>query len=161
MRDSGIPPSTEQATTWTAFLKTHAEVICATDFFTTEVWTAKGLVTHYTLFVIDIATRTVHIAGTTPNPNSDFSAQFKRTLKDAGIKVVHTAIEAPNMNAFAKHWVRSIKSECLSRILPFGARSLERAISHFTAHCNSERPHLGLVSERLGGLLKHYHHSAA
>ncbi len=44
LKDSGIPPSTERATTWTAFLKTHAEVIYATDFFTTEVWTAKGLV---------------------------------------------------------------------------------------------------------------------
>ncbi len=73
LKDNGIPPSTGRVTTWSAFLKTHAVVICATDFFTTEVWTAKGLVTHYTLFVIDIATRTVHIAGTTR-----FSAQSSR-----------------------------------------------------------------------------------
>ncbi len=82
------------------------------------------------------------------------------------------------MNAFAERWVRSIKTECLSKILPFGSRSLERAISDFTAHYNFERPHLGLgnelisgekdsgsgeviVSERLGGLLKHYHRSTA
>ncbi len=109
-----------------------------------------------------------------------FTAQFKRTLRDAGVKVVHTPIKAPNMNAFAERWVRSIKSECLSRIIPFGSMSLERAISDFTAHYNQHRPHQGIgnelingekdsssgsgeviVSERLGGLLKHYHRSAA
>ncbi len=82
------------------------------------------------------------------------------------------------MNALAERRVRSIKSKCLGRNIPFGSRSLERAISDFTAHCNSERPHLGLgnelihgeknsgsdevmVSERLGGRLKHCHRSAA
>ncbi len=106
------------------------------------------------------------------------TAQFKRILKDAEVKVVRTAYRAPDMNAFAERWVRSIKSECLSKIIPFGSRSLERAVSEYTAHCNAERPHQGignelielatdsdtgeaLARERLGGLLKHYHRSNA
>ena len=55
---------------WRTFVKSHGNLIAAADFFTTEVWTARGLVTHYTLFVIEIATRRVHIVGTTPNPTS-------------------------------------------------------------------------------------------
>ncbi len=208
LKDNGIPPSTGRTTTWKSFLKTHADVMCATDFFTTEVWTARGLVTHYVLFVIHHATRTVHIAGITPHPDSAFmaqvarnltdhldsflrdkhylildndtlfTAQFKRTLKDAGVKVVRTAIQAPNMNAFAERWVRSIKSECLNRMIIVGDRSLVRIVSSYVEHYNLERPHQGignvpisppepdatgevLVNARLGGLLKHYHRSAA
>ncbi len=82
------------------------------------------------------------------------------------------------MNAFAERWVRSIKSECLSKVIPFGSRSLERSVSQYTAHYNVERLHQGIgnelieqtedsntgeviTSERLVGLLKHYHRSAA
>ncbi len=159
----GIPPSTQRPTTWKSFLKTHADVICATDFFTTEVWTERGLVTHYTLFMINIATRAVLIAGPTLNPNAKFTAQvarnltdhidgflrdkrhlildrdalftaqFKRILKDAEVNVVRTAYRTPSMNVFAERWVRSIKSECLSKIIPFGSKSLERAVSEYTA----------------------------
>ena len=57
-------------------------MIGAADFFTTEVWTGRGLVTYFTLFVIDIATRAVHIAGTTPNPDGSFMAQVARNLTD-------------------------------------------------------------------------------
>ncbi len=107
-----------------------------------------------------------------------FTTQFKRTLKDAEVKVVRTAYRAPNMNAFAKRWAHSIKSKYLSKIIPFGSRSLERAASEYTAHYNAKRPRYGIgnelieiatdsgtgeviARERLGGLLKHYHRSAA
>ncbi len=107
-----------------------------------------------------------------------FIAQFERILAEAGVEVVRTAIQAPDMNSIAERWVRSIKTECLSKIVPFGFRSLERSVNEFAAHYNSERPHLGLgnelingekdsgsgqviVSERLGGLLKHYHRATA
>ncbi len=107
-----------------------------------------------------------------------FTAQFERTLKDAGVKIVRTAIQAPNMNAFAERWVRSIKSECLHRMIIVGDRSLVRIVSSYVEYYNSERPQQGIgnelidcledsgsgeviVSERLGGLLKHYHRSAA
>src|SRR5262245_4098151 len=65
------------------FLKAHWSSLAAADFFTTELWTSRGLVTFYTLFVIDLATRAVHIAGTTTSPDSAFMKQIARNLADA------------------------------------------------------------------------------
>ena len=59
-------------------------MIAAADFFTAEVWTARGLVTHYVLFVIHHATRAVHIAGVTTNPDGNFMAQLARNLTADG-----------------------------------------------------------------------------
>ena len=56
--------------------------VAGTDFFTSEVWTARGLVTYYVLFVIDLETRRVHFAGATPNPDGSFMAQVARNLTD-------------------------------------------------------------------------------
>jgi hypothetical protein len=56
LKASGIPPSPERPTSWRTFLRAHADVIAAADFFTTEVWTAGGLVTYYVLFVVHHAT---------------------------------------------------------------------------------------------------------
>jgi len=114
------------------------------------VWTARGLVRHFTLFVIDIATRRVHIAGTTANPTSAwmeqmarnltdcedgfltgkrflvidrdaiFSPRFKSVIRDSGGEILLTAYQAPNMNAYAERFVRSIKSECLDQMIFLG-----------------------------------------
>jgi hypothetical protein len=111
------------------------------------VWTARGLVTHYVLFVIDLATRAVEIAGVTTNPDTRFMQQVARNLTDhvdgflrnkrffvvdrdskfdalfrsilnaAGVHVLQTARRAPNMNAVAERYVLSIKSECLDRLI--------------------------------------------
>ena len=67
---------------WRAFLRAHKPVIAAADFFTTEVWTTRGLVTIHVLFAIDHATRRVNIAGITPNPGEKFMAQVARNLTD-------------------------------------------------------------------------------
>ena len=75
LKDNGIPPSTERPTSWRTFLRAHADVIAATDFFTVEMWTARGLVTYHVLFVVHHATRAVHIAGITPNPDGKFMAR--------------------------------------------------------------------------------------
>jgi hypothetical protein len=56
MKEHGIEPSPERPMGWRTFVRSHAHLIAAADFFTTEVWTARGLVTHYTSFIIDIAT---------------------------------------------------------------------------------------------------------
>ena len=181
LKDHGIPPSTERPTSWRTFLKSHADVIAATDFFTTEVWTARGLVTHYVLFVIHHATRAVHIAGITTNPDGDFmaqvarnltaeddgflrgkrflildgdkkfTAQFRQILEDGGVAVVQTAFQAPNMNAFAERCVLSIKTECLDRIILFGQAHLERVLREYVAHHHHERPHQGLGNELIDG----------
>ena len=192
---------------WKTFVRSHAHLIAAADFFTSEVWTARGLVRYFTLFVIDVATRQVHIAGTTTNPTSVwmvqiarnltdcdtgflrgkryliidrdilFDPQFKGIVEGVGIDIILTAYRAPNMNAYAERFVRSMKSECLDKMIIIGQASLEHAVSEFVMHYHDERPHQGLsnelvrdrstgegvvdMSERLGGLLKYYHRQAA
>ena len=83
LKEHGIRPAPERPSSWRTFLKSHADVIAAADFFTTEVWSARGLVTYYTLFVMDIATRTVEIAGTTMSPNEAFMMQVARSITDS------------------------------------------------------------------------------
>ena len=82
MKEHGIEPSPERPMSWRTFVRSHAHLIAAADFFTTEVWTARGLVTHYTLFVIDIATRRLHIVGTTTHPISEWMERIARNLMD-------------------------------------------------------------------------------
>jgi putative transposase len=208
LKAQGIPPVPERPTSWQTFLRAHWGAIAGADFFTTEVWTWRGLVTYYTVFVIDLASRRVHIVGSTPSPNDLFMRQVSRTLtaadegvlighrvlicdRDAkwsapvrerlgaaGIRVVQTPFQAPNANAYAERFVRSIKHECLNRVIPFGERHLRRTIAEFVEHYHRERNHQGLGNElidgaravesigqirrcqRLGGLLNYYARAA-
>lgn len=209
LRENGIPPAPERETTWRQFLRTHAAAMVAMDFFTTEVWTWRGLTTIYTLFAIDHRTRAVEILGSTTNPggqfmaqvarnltgvvdgwlraktllladnDTKFTAQFRRILADAGLASIKLPIEAPNSNAIAERFVRSIKRECLERLILFGEESLRRALSEYVAHYNAERNHQGIgnaliaplpgdlggagtvtVRRRLGGLLNFYRRKA-
>jgi putative transposase len=82
LKEHGIKPSPDRPLSWRTFVRSHAHLIGAADFFTTEVWTARGLVRYFTLFVIDIGTRRVHIAGTTTNPDSAWMEQTARNLTD-------------------------------------------------------------------------------
>ena len=208
LKEHGLKPSPGRPMSWRTFVRSHAHLIAAADFFTTEVWTMRGLVTHYTLFVIDIVTRRVHIAGTTTNPTSTwveqaarnvtdcdrgfltgkrflivdrdakFSPKFKSILGSSGVEILLTACQAPNMNAYAERFVRSIKSECLDQMIFLGQTSLDRAVAEYASHYHDERSHQGIgnvvisgtkaqgegvveARERLGGLLKYYHRRAA
>ena len=96
----------------------------------------------------------------------------------AGIRVVQTPYRAPNANAYAERFVRSIKEECLNRLIPCGERHHRRAVAEFVAHYHRERNHQGLDNEliesepaegrvgpvrrhqRLGGLLNYYARAA-
>jgi len=69
LKAAGLPPVPLRPTSWQTFLKAHWGVIAAADVFTTEVWTWRGLVTYYTVFVIDIASRRVHVLGSRPHPS--------------------------------------------------------------------------------------------
>jgi putative transposase len=179
LKENGIKPAPDRPSSWRTFLKSHWGEVAATDFFTTEVWTPRGLVTFYTLFVIDLKTRRVHIAGITTKPDADFlaqvarnltdvvdgfllghrflicdrdtkfTAQFKRILKDAGVEVVLTPKRAPNCNAFAERFVLSIKSECLGKMIFFGERRLREAIGEYIEHYHAERAHQGLGNRRI------------
>jgi transposase InsO family protein len=156
LKAHGMAPVPERRTSWQTFLQTHWGAIAGADFFTTEVWTWRGLVTYYTVFAIDLASRRVQILGSTPFPNDLFMRQMVRTLtaaddgmrvrhrllicdhdtkwstpvrarlEEAGIRVVQTPYQAPNANAYAERFVRSIKDECLSRLSAFGERHLRR-----------------------------------
>jgi putative transposase len=208
LKAHGLPPVPERPTSWQVFLRAHWGAIAGADFFTTEVWTLRGLLTYYTVFVIDLASRRVHIVGSTPHPDEAFMRQVTRTLtaaeegwlvshrvlicdRDAkwsapvrgrldaaGIRVVQTPFQAPNANAYAERFVRSIKDECLHRVIPFGERHLRRTIAEYVEHYHRERNHQGIKNEliaggpptapvgrirrrpRLGGLLNYYYRAA-
>ena len=208
LREHGIKTAPDRPMSWSTFVRSHAHLIAAADFFTTEVWTARELVRRFTLFVIDIATRRVSIAGTTTNPTSAwmeqiarnltdcyegfltgkrflivdrdaiFSPRFKSILGSTDIEILLTAYQAPNMNAYAERFVRSIKLERLDQMIFLGRESLVRAIAEYAAHYHDERCHQGIENEmisgakaqgvgivetreRLGGLIKYYHRRAA
>ena len=175
LRRHGVRPGPGKGSgmTWNEFIAVHKDLIVATDFFTTEVMTLRGLVTYYVLFFIDLNTRVVKIAGITPHPNemwmtqiarnltmddeslfadkkylihdgdTKYCEQFKRVLRDAGIKCKKTLPYCPDMNAYAERWIRSIRSECLNHVILLGERSLRKAVNQYVEHYNIERPHQG------------------
>ena len=80
LKAAGLPPVPQRPTSWQTFLNAHWGGIAGADFFTTEVWTWRGLVTFYTVFVIDLASRRVRILGSTLHPEALFMQQNVRTL---------------------------------------------------------------------------------
>ena len=106
-----------------------------------------------------------------------FTQEFSDILGVVGIKTIKISPRSPNMNPFAERFVRSIKSECLSKMLIFGERHLRYLINEYMEHYHTERPHQGIGNniitplpqpkdgkivchERLGGLLKSYRRAA-
>ena len=205
--DLAPAPERKRGTTWAEFIRTHQDVLAAADFFTAEVWTLGGLVTYYVLFFVHLATREVHIAGVTPNPteawmtqmarnvsmadlgflkrghrllhdrDTKFSAAFRATLGAVGVESVPLPPHSPNLNAVAERWVRSVKDDCLNRVVLFGEGALRRCLREYGAHYHGERNHQGRENrilfprdadrigagtgtveerERLGGLLRFY-----
>ncbi len=110
--------------------------------------------------------------------DTKWSRAVRQLLTDAGVQVVQTPYRAPNANAHAERFVRSIKEECLNRIVPLGERHFRQTVAHFVAHYHRERPHQGLGNAilerrqpcrvrgrirrrpRLGGLLNYYERAA-
>jgi putative transposase len=213
LKRHGIPPAPERkkTTTWQEFIRTHLDVLTATDFFTAEVWTWCGLVTYYVLFFIHLGSRKIHVAGVTPHPDEAWMVQMARnvtmadwgflspgeflihdrdakfcpafqcTIDEAAVRRLVLPPRSPNLNAYAERWVRSVKEECLARLILFGERSLRYALSEYGSHYHQERPHQGKGNvvlmpaadshqrrdgpihchERLGGLMKYYDRQAA
>jgi putative transposase len=212
LKEHGIEPAPERGkrTSWSTFLKAHWDCLAAADFLTVEVLTWRGLVTYHVLFVIELASRAVHIAGITTNPNepwmtqvarnltdaidgflrgkchlildrdAKYSEAFRRLFKDDGIEIIRLPARSPNLNAFAERFVRSIKAECLNRLIFLGEASLKHAVREYMTHYHAERNHQGMGNrllkpgfatcrshsavrrrERLGGMLNYYHRAAA
>jgi putative transposase len=80
LKDNGIAPAPDRPSSWRTFLRAHWGAIAGADFFTSEVWTPRGLITYYTLFVIDLRSRRVHVPGSTPTSDGWFMAQAARRL---------------------------------------------------------------------------------
>ena len=203
-------PERRKKTTWNQFLRIHWDSIAGADFFTTEVWTWSGLVTYYTFFVVQLSTRRVYIAPPTVSPNhafmkqiaieltafddsflrgmsyliidrdSKYTDQFRALLKDEGVDSVRIPARSPNCNPIAERFVRSIKEDCLERMILFGRKALVRATREYIIYFHGERNHQGLGNdliepgpevgevageierkERLGGLLNYYYRTAA
>jgi putative transposase len=160
-------------------------------------------------FFIELGSRRVHLAGCTTNPSgawvaqqarnlsftgvfdrirflihdrdSKFSRAFDEVFRSEGIRVIHTPIRAPQANAYAERFVRTIRAECLDWLLIVGRRHLERVVHAYAAHYNRERPHHALAlhppepataiaqpnirrierRDALGGLIHEYHRAAA
>jgi len=209
---NGIEPATERSkrTRWSTFLKAHWKLFAASDFLTVEVWTGRGLVTYYLLFVISLVDRMVEVLGSTTRPDrvwmlqigrnlidsergtlcgkryliidrdTKYTDQFRRLVHESGTKVIRLPPMSPNLNAYAERFVRSIKEECLNRMIFIGQASLRRAVSEFMEHYHAERNHQGLDNQlirstssfpandgivrrrqRLGGMLNCYYRETA
>jgi hypothetical protein len=88
LKAAGLPPVPQRPTSWQTFVNAHWGSIAGADFSTTEVWTWQGLVTYYTVFMIDLASRRVQILGSTPHSEAVFMQQIVRTLTMAEADVV-------------------------------------------------------------------------
>jgi transposase InsO family protein len=203
-------PDRMRKSTWKTFIRSHWDVLGAIDFTTIEVWTRRGLVTFYLLFAMEVATRRVHFAGCTRNPHeawmkqnarnltdsddgfllgsryilmdrdTKFCSAFRSILESSGVKPVRLPPQSPNLNTHLERFIRSLKTECLGRMIFFGERSVRRAVCEYLSHYHQERNHQGLGNrliaageevgrtcgevrchERLGGLLRYYHRDAA
>jgi transposase InsO family protein len=109
-----------------------------------------------------------------------FTRAFRAMLAASGVQSVRLPVRSPNLNAYAERFVRSIKSECLARVVPLGQRHLRELVHQYVSHYHLERNHQGLGNaliepqndngaitgrvehvERLGGMLNFYCRKAA
>jgi hypothetical protein len=159
LKTAGLPPAPQRPTSWHTFLRAHWGAIAGADFFATEVWTWRGLVTYYTVFVIDLASRRVQILGSTPHPEALFMQQAVRTLTTAEARVV----SAPHIlicdrdRKWSGDVQRRLRTRASVSSLPLRARRMRTRLSG--------RPMIESTSRvrrrsRLGGLLNFYQRAA-
>jgi putative transposase len=169
--EAGLRPAPERMrSSWLGFLRAQAASVLACDFLTVE--TAFLRRTHV-LFFVSLATRRIEYIACTANPDGRWTTQqacnllvqlgdkqpfpflihdrdtkFSRALDEVfrteGIKVIRTPVQAPNANAVAERWVRTLRHDCLDHILIVGRRHLEQALRVYRRHYNEHRPHRAL-----------------
>ncbi len=169
-----VPPAPERSkhgSSWHTFLAHYKDEIVACDFFAVET---AWLKTVYILFFIELGSRRVHVAGCTSRPKSAWMAQqarqfswkiqdeqlstrflihdrdtkisaaFDRVFTSEDVTIIRTPVRAPNANAFAERWIRSVREECLDRILILNERHLHRVLTTYVEYYNHARPHQGI-----------------
>jgi putative transposase len=168
-----LPPAPQRdGLSWRQFLRQQADGILACDFLTVETLWLRRL---YVLFFISLERRRIEYVAVTSNPGGSWTAQQARNLlmtlddnrrpfgflihdrdskfsggfdaifRGEGIEIIRTPVQAPNANAHAERWVRTVRSECLDRMLVLGKRHLEQLLRVYVAHYNRHRPHRSLA----------------
>ena len=172
LREAGLVPAPERApSSWRAFLRAQAGTVLACDFLTVETAFLQRI---YVLFFISLASRRIEYLACTSHPDGAWTAQQARNLamqlgedqpfrflirdrdtkfshafdevfRSEGLKVIRTPVQAPNANAHAERWVRTIRADCLDRILILGRRHLDHVLCVYRRHYNEHRPHRALA----------------
>jgi putative transposase len=172
LKRAGIDPAPRRSgPTWRQFLTAQAHSIPATDFFCVDTVLLHRL---YVLFVVEHATRRVHLLGITANPtgawvaqqarnllmdlddrlagfaflirdrDSKFTGVFDAVFASEGIRILRTPVRAPRANAIAERWIGTVRREILDRMLIVNRRHLETVLAEYVAHFNDHRPHRAL-----------------
>jgi len=169
--EAGLAPAPERGpSSWRAFLRAQAASMIACDLMTVETAFLQRI---YVLFFISLANRRIEYIACTTNPDgawvtqqarnllmefgeqqrfrflihdrdSKFSHAFDEVFRSEGMRVIRTPIQAPNANAYAERWVRTVRADCLDRILILGRRHLEHVLRVYRRHYNRHRPHRAL-----------------
>jgi putative transposase len=172
LRRRGLRPAPRRSgPTWVEFLRSQAQGIVATDFFTVDTVLLRR---YYVLFVIEIERRIVHLLGVTANPNerwvtqvarnfaakleeadrsvqflirdcdTKFTASFDHIFASISIETILTPVRSPKANAFAERWVRTVREDCFDNLLMLSRSHLEQVLAEYIDHYNRARPHRGL-----------------
>ena len=172
----GIPsaPQRGSSSSWRHLMTHYKGQILACDFFTIETLFLKTL---YVLFFIDLGTRQVYFAGCTDHPtkawvtqqarqmtwqledletpmrflihdrDTKFTQSFDTVFKSEKLKIIRTPYRAPNANAFAERWVRTVREECLDKLIIINQQHLRQVMLEYISYYNTARPHQGIEQE--------------
>jgi putative transposase len=172
LQRAGVAPAPmRSAASWRQFLRAQAKDALAVDFLIVDTVFLQRL---YVLFVLEVATRRVHVLGVTAHPmggwvtqqahnlvmdvedrvgrfrfllrdrDTKFTAAFDAVFAAEGISVLRTPVRAPRANAYAERWVGTVRREVLDRMLILGCRQLRSVLAEYVDHYNGHRPHRAL-----------------
>lgn len=173
LKENGIKPAPVRAGSigWKTLMCHYKEQLLACDFFTIETISLKTI---YIFFMIELGSRRVYLTGITQHPNGHWVAQqarnqvwllqendtdyvglirdndskytdaFDTVFESEDINIIRTPFYAPNANAFAERWVRTVREECLDKILILNETHLQRVLNYYLFYYNGSRPHQGI-----------------
>ncbi len=171
LKAAGINPTRDRTgPTWSQFIRSQSKAFIATDFACVDTVLLKRL---HVLFVIEHATRRVHLAGITANPTGPWTTQaarnltmrlgdshrfrylirdgarqftrsFDNVLAGSGITAIRIPPRSPQANAYAERWVRTLRHELLDRTIIWNETQLRRLLEEYIEHYDTSRPHRGI-----------------